>query len=165
MFKQIFLPILGVAAFIILVGLFVKNPQKFGFIQPPPASSLKEMKIGENTVKITLAKTQEERAKGLSGVSSLPADQGMLFVFDQKDTFPSFWMKDMVIPIDIIWMNDEKVAKIDKNIGPPAAETLDKNLKLFRPDKPIDYVLEVNAGFSDKNNIKTGDSVQMQFDL
>ena len=163
MIKQLFLPLVGVAAFIILVGLLVKNPQKFGFIQATPTPSLKEIKVGGKAIKVTLANEPEERAKGLSSVSSLPEDQGMLFVFETKDTYPSFWMKGMIMPIDIIWVNDGKIVKIDKNIAPPPTGTVDKDLKLFRPDKPIDYVLEVTGGFSDKNNLKTGD--ETQFDL
>ena len=67
----------------------------------------------------------------------------------------------MLISIDIIWINDGTVAKIDKNIEPPAPGTVDSQLKLYRPDTPIDYVLEVNAGFSDKNSIGIGDSVDL----
>jgi len=158
--KQLFLPLIGVALFIILVGTFVNNPQKFGFIFPSPTPIFEEVKIGERTVKVTLADTPDKRTKGLSGTTLLAEDNGMLFVFESKDTFPSFWMKDMLIPIDIIWINDGKIAKIDKNIPSPVAGTPDSSLKLYRPDKPIDYVLEVNAGFSDKNDLKVGDSAE-----
>lgn len=160
MIKQLFLPLIGVAVFIILVGILVNNPQKLGFIIPSPTPILKEVKIGEKTVKVTLADTADKRSKGLSGVASLAEDQGMLFVFESKDTVPPFWMKDMLIPIDIIWINDGKIAKIDKNIAFPATGTPDSSLKLYRPDKPIDYVLEINAGFSDKNGLKIGDPAE-----
>ena len=160
MIKQLFLPIIGVAVFIVLVGILVNNPQKLGFTVPSPTPILGEVKIDKKTVRVALADTPDKRTKGLSGTTLLAEDQGMLFVFESQDTYPSFWMKDMLIPIDIIWINDGKIAKIDKNIPSPVAGTPEASLKLYRPDKPVDYVLEVNAGFSDKNNLEVGDSAE-----
>jgi uncharacterized membrane protein (UPF0127 family) len=108
---------------------------------------------------VTVVQTESERKKGLAGKLSLAQNEGMLFVFDQKNVYPSFWMKDTLIPLDIIWIKGNKITKIEKNVQPPAPGTLDSQLKLYYPDKPIDYVLEVNAGFSDLNNVKVGDSV------
>lgn len=158
MIKQLILPLIGVAAFVVLVGVLVENPSKLGLI-PVSSTATKEIKINDKSIKVTLADTAEKRSRGLSGTASLPADQGMLFTFDQKDTFPTFWMKDMLIPLDIIWINNDKIAKIDKNIQAPPAGTKDSDLELLRPDKPIDYVLEVNAGFSDRNGITVGQSL------
>ena len=143
MIKQVLLPILGTVAFIIAVGLFV---QKSKPATTPTSSPI--VTIGEKTIKVTVAKTKEERSKGLSGTTSLEENNGMLFVFDPEAS-PTFWMKDMLISIDIIWISDGKVVKIDKNVQ------IDS--KTYNPGQPIDYVLEVNAGFSDKNNIKVGD--------
>ena len=159
MIKQLFLPLAGVAAFIVFVGLLVKDPSKFGFVKPSPAPIQKTIKIAEKSIKIELADTPEKRSRGLSGRSLLEENSGMFFTFDSKDTFPSFWMKDMAIPIDIIWINDDKIVKIDKNVPVPIAGAKDSDLKLYRPDKPIDYVLEVNAGFADKNSITVGQSL------
>jgi uncharacterized membrane protein (UPF0127 family) len=53
------------------------------------------------------------------------------------------------------------VVKIEKDIAPPAKGTPDESLPLYRPDKPVDYVLEVNAGFSDKNGLEIGDIVDI----
>jgi len=148
--KQIILPLVGVAIFIVLVGLFVKN-----------SSAPKSLTIGEKVISIEIVKSQEARAKGLSERSTLGEETGMLFVFDSQDITPSFWMKDMLIPLDIIWINDGKVVKIDKAIPAPDKDTPDAQLKVYNPGQPIDYVLEVNSGFSDKNNLKIGDSVTL----
>ena len=158
--KSILLPLLAVAAFIALVGLFTQRVSRGNFIltSAPPKS---EIKVGSTTVLAATADSEEERKEGLSGQSSLPENEGMLFVFDQKDIFPSFWMRDMLIPVDILWINDDKLVKIDKNVQPPQKDTPDASLPLYRPDKPIDYVLEVNAGFSDKNGLKEGDGVEL----
>jgi len=152
--KQIFWPLLGVAVFIAAVGFLTQR------LQNNKVQS-KEISIGSVKIQVEIANSESLRQKGLGGRKSLAENSGMLFVFDQKDIFPGFWMKDMLISIDIIWINDGTVAKIDKNIEPPAPGTVDSQLKLYRPDTPIDYVLEVRAGFSDKNSIGIGDSVDL----
>ncbi len=158
--KSILIPILGVIAFIVFVGILTRklsvNPISFS-----NTYAAKQIKIGDKSVTVDVADTEEKRVKGLSGKTTLAEGSGMLFVFDNKKTFPTFWMKDMIIPIDIIWIADDKVAKIDKNVSVPTLGTPDNKLTLYHPDKPVDYVLEVNSGFSDKNNIKAGDSVDL----
>lgn len=162
MVKQLILPLLGVAAFIILVGLLVKNSGNIvipGVSTPVPTSSSlpKEMvKIGNIIISVEEATTESEREKGLSGRSSLDKNSGMLFIFDKKGVNPGFWMKGMLIPLDIIWISDNKVVKIDKNIQPPAANAADASLTIYNPGRSIDYVLEVNSGFSDSMNIAVG---------
>ncbi|MBI1864111.1 DUF192 domain-containing protein [Candidatus Woesebacteria bacterium] len=126
-----------------------------------PKSSLKTIKVKDKNVKVSLANTNELRTKGLGGVKSLPQDQGMLFNFDQKNIIPSFWMKDMLIGLDMIWIRDGKIIQIDKNIPAPNPTTLDSSLPLYTPKEVIDHVLEVNANWSDKNNVKVGDSVDL----
>lgn len=161
MFKDLFAPILGVIAFIIVVGLFV---QKSGSIKIPgvtPTSVAKTITVGGKVVNIEVADTQDKRSQGLSGRTELPMDNGMLFVFDKKDLTPSFWMKDMKISIDIIWINDGKIVKIDKNVPMPASGTPDSKLPIYSPGQPIDYVLEVTSGFSDSNNIKINDTIDL----
>jgi len=152
--KQVLWALFGVAVFITAVGFLTQRLQN-NKVQP------KEISIGSVKIQVEIANSESLRQKGLGGRKSLAENSGMLFVFDQKDIFPGFWMKDMLISIDIIWINDGTVAKIDKNIEPPAPGTVDSQLKLYRPDTPIDYVLEVRAGFSDKNSIGIGDSVDL----
>src|SRR3989344_6103875 len=166
MFKEIFLPILGVIAFIIVVGLFV---QKSGSIVIPgvtPSTTTaptKTLTVKNKTINVEVVDTKDKRAKGLSGREELLADSGMLFIFDTKDITANFWMKDMKIAIDIIWINDNKVVKIDKSVPIPAEGISDNKLSVYSPGQPIDYVLEVNSGFSDLNNIKVGDNVDLPY--
>jgi uncharacterized membrane protein (UPF0127 family) len=119
----------------------------------------KSVLIGNTEVLVNVADTEIKRRKGLGGVSSLSENHGLLFIFDSQDIRPPFWMKDMLIPIDIIWINDGKISQIDKNIQTPPPGTPDSALELYIPNDTIDSVLEVNAGFSDRHNINVGDSV------
>jgi len=163
MFKQVILPILGVAAFIAIVGYFTQNPNGLNmpniFKSSPTPVAQETVTINGKAIQVSVASTNDTRTKGLSGVASLAQNSGMLFVFDTKQVTPLFWMKDMLIPLDIIWIGNGKVAKIDENVPAPPPNTPDGKLKTYSAGAPIDYVLEVNAGFCDKNNITVGDNV------
>jgi uncharacterized membrane protein (UPF0127 family) len=87
----------------------------------------------------------------------------MVFFFNPNSK-PTFWMKDTKITLDLIWINDDKVVTINKNVQPEPGKK-DSELKKYPAPSVIDYVLEVNAGFSDKNGIKAGSTVQKLSDL
>lgn len=157
--KKILLPILGTAAFIIAVGLLVKSTGGIGgegLLNTQVTSSKKEVVISGKTISVEVADTAAKRSIGLSKRSSLSPDSGMLFVFEKKQVIVNFWMKDMEIPLDIIWISDGKVVKIDKEV-PAQKGVSDSMLEIYPSGRPIDYVLEVNTGYTTKNNIKVGD--------
>ena len=133
----------------LLVGFFLINkPSKIFKIE-----DIKYVKIAERNIKVDLALTPAEQEKGLSGKNLLVEDTGMLFVFANSDKYP-FWMKDMNFPIDIIWISqDQKVVYIKKNALPELYP------ETYAPTENAKYVLEITAGFADKYNLKTGDSV------
>ena len=164
MIKQVLLPILGVALFIIIVGALTQkstpfNLSKYLALSTPAAT--KTMTVGNKTIQVEIANTSDSRQKGLSGRKSLPQDSGMLFVFESKNVYPSFWMKDMLIPLDMIWISGGKIIKIDSSIPAPTPGTPDNKLPIYSPGKPIDYVLEVNSGFAATNKLKVGDSITL----
>ncbi len=130
---------------------------------PKPLKTLKVQKVtgGEIEIKIEVAQTEEERRVGLSNRDSLNEDSGMLFAFDKNDVRPSFWMKDMKFPIDIIWINDGKITQITSNAPTVVEGTPDNKISLFLPHDTVDYVLEVNAGLSKKWGTKIGDSIKI----
>ena len=111
--------------------------------------------INSVRIPVLLAKTNEEIQKGLSGSPALDNKKGMLFIFAQPFVY-KFWMKDMSFPLDIIWINNGKVVDISKNtsnIFDPA------NPRFYKPSKPAQFVLEVNANFASNHQIKVGDAV------
>ena len=108
--------------------------------------------IRNTKLEITIVTTNVQRALGLAKRDSLPENQGMLFDFnDDKNSKPGFWMKDMKFDIDIIWIKDDKVLFIHKNVSAP--ETPSSPLSHYYPPSSVDYVLETNAGWSEKNKI------------
>ena len=106
--------------------------------------------------KLKVARTMTEKARGLMYVKNLPEDEGMLFIYDEEDVH-NFWMKNTFIPLDMIFINSEKeVVGIIKNTTILSEETLSIN-------KPSRYIIEVNAGVAEKNNIDVGSKVNGEF--
>lgn len=97
--------------------------------------------------------TADKQARGLSGRDGLAENSGMLFVY-QNDARPGFWMKEMLFPLDIVWLDAEmRIVGIERDISP------DTYPQIFMPPQPIRYVLEINAGKSAKLGWEIGDKV------
>ena len=110
--------------------------------------------------KVSLADTPLKRAKGLSGIKSLSATEGMLFLFD-KPAIQYFWMKDMLIPIDIIWISNGRVVGFVENAQPePDVPTY--KLKKYPSPETVDYVLEAKAGTVRRISLQVGDPVSIR---
>jgi len=106
-------------------------------------------------LRVETATTPDSRTYGLMFRTSLPEYRGMLFVFS-KDQPQSFWMKNTLIPLDAIYINSKKEIVSIKTMIPcktPACPS-------YPSDAPAQYVLEVNGGFSAKNNISVGNTVE-----
>lgn len=117
------------------------------------------IRVGGKEISVEIAKTEEEREKGLSERQSLCEDCGLLFVFDSMDIYP-FWMRKMYFDIDIIWIVGDKVVDITEGAKKPSLADLDKPSELYFSRVEIDRVLEVNAGFVKKNKIFIGDKIE-----
>ena len=126
------------------------------FLNKKDSSSYKKIIIGDRVIKVESAESVMEKQKGLSGRNFMRTNNGMLFIFSQSDYYP-FWMKDMKFPIDIIWIDEKlKIIGFEKNINPNSFP------KKFIPQLPAKYVLEVNGGWSDKNEIKEGINIKVK---
>jgi uncharacterized membrane protein (UPF0127 family) len=108
---------------------------------------------------VEIAQTAVERQTGLMFRESLCNDCGMLFMFEQPGAY-SFWMKNTLIPLDIIWIDKNKeVLYIKENAQPCKVE----NCESFTTDNDeASYVLEINAGAAEKHNISIGDKVKFE---
>lgn len=105
--------------------------------------------IGNKSYNVSIAKNEEDQIKGLQGVHTLPEDEGILFVFEESGDV-GFWMKDTLIPLDIIYINDDdEVISVEQGI--PGDETI-----LEHSD--VKYVLEVNKD----SGIKVGDELDIK---
>ncbi len=152
MFKQVLI-IIGIATALLISSSYwsfnsdsEKNVQKISDIK-------KEIYIKNIKLAVDVADEPHEQTRGLSGREYMAEDEGMIFIF-QESIIPPFWMKDMKFGLDIIWIDSENtIIGIEKNVSP------DTFPKTFSPPLPVKYVLEVSAGWSDKNKIKIGDKM------
>lgn len=103
-------------------------------------------------VKSEVVNTETRIEKGLGGRTSLPEGRGMLFAMSEDDT-QNFWMKGMLFPIDIIWIENGRVIGCEKNISP-------SDQRIFTSPSDAGYVLEVPAGFCDRYRVKVNDEVK-----
>jgi uncharacterized membrane protein (UPF0127 family) len=116
-----------------------------------------EIQTSEGSVIINaeIADTDEKRERGLMFRKSLGKNDGMLFVFDDEKHV-TFWMKDTLIPLDIIFISSNgTINEIKENVQPCLAEPCELYSSLY----PVKYVLEVNANFTRSNGIEVGDRV------
>ena len=126
--------------FVLAVCLIVAGVAFFWFQWDFPASKeVSFAKIGDQTVRVTVADTPESRERGLSG----------------RDEYHMFWMKDMLFSIDIVWLSrDKTVVDIAEDVSPdtfPAS---------FSPRALARYVLELPAGFVEEYTIQIGNEVR-----
>lgn len=107
------------------------------------------IEIGNKKYKVQEARTEEEKEKGLQGVTELPEDEGILFYFDPPEDV-SMWMKDTLIPLDIVFINDdEEVVYVGEGVPNTETQMTIQN---------VAYVLEVNSG----SGIQEGDELDFE---
>ncbi len=132
--------ILAISIFFIVAIYFLlhsKNPSDIYF--------------GNQKINLEIVSNQTDRERGLSGRQSIAENQGMLFIFEGEPKVHCFWMKDMNFPIDILWLSSEQVVlHVEKNVSP-----LSYPLSLC-PNTPSSFVLEVQAGLSERYGIDVG---------
>lgn len=139
--KQIVTVILVFVVLVIITIVFLPHVDKICFDEKKDLCVLVEIADGK-----------EKRAKGLMYRRSLDENKGMLFIFE-KEEIHTFWMKNTIIPLDMIWITSEgKVVHIEQ-----AEPCYNEVCKTYYPFKKATYVLEVNIGYTEKNNISVGD--------
>jgi len=106
----------------------------------------------QTKIEVEVAVDDEDRARGLMFRKSLPADGGMLFVFPVLENH-SFWMKNTLIPLDLIWLNESGEIVYFLTAEPCKTDPCPS----YVPMQKAKYVLEVNAGFTKKHRLKLGD--------
>ncbi len=144
--KKILIILTILAVFLIGLGVW-QSLKKYPFAR-----------INNYEFKLQVTKTPKDYEIGLSKYENLSEDIGMLFSFKKPDYY-SFWMKQMKFPIDIIYIKDGEIVTIYKNVKPPKSKN--ESLTIYKPRKPANMVLEINAGLSDKYKFKEGDKVSL----
>jgi len=145
---KLFTKFLGIMSLSLLFYLYPHNSC---------ANNIISIKIHAHTPKIIhaeVADSQPELEKGLMFRTNLPENSGMLFVFPKAQII-KMWMKNTLIPLDMVFINDEKIiVHIANNAKPESLEVISSEIA-------AKYVLELNAGYANSNGLKTGDKVDI----
>ena len=104
---------------------------------------------------VEIADTERKRENGLMFRDSLPRKTGMLFIFPEKKKI-GIWMKNTIIPLDIIFISEEKIIQKIIYSAVPMDDTIYSSEDLSK------YVLEINAGLSKEFQIKKGNKVNFE---
>ncbi len=124
-------------------------------------NSRKQVCYKDKCFNVEVAKANEEQSKGLSGRKKLEDDSGMLFIFEEMEKY-SFWMKNTLMSLDIIWIDENnKVVFIKENAKPCKSEICTS----FTPSHNAKYVLEINGGKVKEIGLKVGDEINFSEDL
>lgn len=137
----------------------VPGPAQAGGEAPssaPPPRATATVVFGQDTIRAEVARTQEERSRGLMYREDLPEDAGMLFIFPDNSV-RGFWMQNTYLPLDIAFM-DPSFRIVDIQQMEPM--TTDQHLGRA----PFTYALEVNQGWFEAHGIRVGDVAQVTFD-
>jgi hypothetical protein len=150
--------------FIVLVALAMlsagcgKQNKPTDAVPSPSYNYNHKLQVGGQTLMVEIAATPAEMQQGLSGRKTMADNQGMLFDFSSQQSSAAFWMKDMNFNLDFIWIAGGKVAGITPDVSRPNSPS--DPLPDYYSPQPVNQVLEVNAGWAEKNKIKTGDEVR-----
>jgi uncharacterized protein len=110
---------------------------------------------GEKRVPVEVARTARQIQRGMMYREHLPPDSGMLFLL-RRDKIQGFWMKNCLIPLDMIFVNGAMdVVGVVENAEPGTMTTR-------RVSRPSQYVVEVNGGWAKKNGVGVGTRVRFE---
>lgn len=119
-----------------------------------PSFSRSKIRLGGKQITVEIADTEERREYGLMNREKMPADEGMLFIFDSEEPL-YFWMKNTRIALNIGYFDKDR--KLISKTEMVPASPMDLSPPTYPSGSPAKYALEMNTGWFDKNKIKLGD--------
>ncbi|MEO6728505.1 MAG: DUF192 domain-containing protein [Candidatus Dojkabacteria bacterium] len=113
------------------------------------------LKYNQQSISAIIARSPAKQERGLMNVTSMPSNEGMLFVFD--DLKPrTFWMKSTLISLDIIYLDENlKVVNLYDHTAP------NQTTVVYPSQVPAAYVLELNGGAAKTLGLSIGDSLSI----
>jgi uncharacterized membrane protein (UPF0127 family) len=103
-------------------------------------------------IDIEVADDDAEREQGLMYRDSMAENSGMLFLMETEE-LQAFWMKNTILPLDIMFVDSERrIVSIHRNCRPYSLDQIPSG-------KPAIFVVEVNAGYTEKHGIMVGDLI------
>lgn len=118
---------------------------------------LKQVQLADATFNLFIADTDIERSNGLSGIKNMDLNEGVAFIFE-KPGQKVFWMKDMLFPLDFVYIHKHRVVEVKENVLPSSYPNTIVN------QMPASIIIELNAGQVKLKNIKVGDVLELDSD-
>lgn len=119
-------------------------------------------KIGENVIKLEIAASEAEIERGLMYRTSMPEDQGMVFLFKPARNV-NFWMCHTLIPLDMLFVDNGKIVQIFHDVPPcKSPECTECPTYPGSGGTHVTQVIEVNGGYAKRHSIKEGDKVELE---
>ena len=149
-----------IAIFAVIVYFYLSKQNPSAKLSKLPDRSLQSIKIGNCQLNVEIVHSPNSITQGLSGRTSIGSD-GMLFVLPNKDRH-TFWMPDMNFSLDIIWLDENLVTDISHNVPYPDKSTPHSQLPLYKPQKPVNLVLELAANRANECQISQDSKLLLQ---
>ena len=128
-----------------------------GICGPEGGKLFVELAVKGKKIKAEVARTEEEKSRGLMFRDKLGPDEGMLFVYDREE-YLSFWMKNTPLPLSIAFLGkDGRIVDLQD------LEPFD--LRTRTSARPAKYALEMNRNWFRKNGVQVGDVVNLPASL
>lgn len=135
----------------ISIGLFLLFRK---YLQTQPYAIITNQHGNHCKINLKIADTPKKMAEGLMYQKSLPEHTGMIFIFKKPHKI-AFWMKNTMIPLDMILIShDLVIVDIKKDLVPMSEE-------MITSDELSAFVIEVNSGYCERNGIAIGDTVSL----
>ena len=143
---------LKIVSIIIIVGIvgIVVFTMYVRETKPLSGYEIKTLQIGRAKLEVFIADTEEKRTRGLMGVTTLATDSGMLFTFPDS-SLRTFWNKNTLVPLDLIWIADGRV--VDISSLPSVTQSGNQIVTISSPEA-VNWVVEVNAGWASAHGIQ-----------
>tara|TARA_S200000501_G_C20551885_1_gene624765 strand:+ start:26 stop:514 length:489 start_codon:yes stop_codon:yes gene_type:complete len=149
--------------FFLISSLFILNVYPFTKLKADLISNKKlfdtfidlNYKSGE-FLRLLIADDSIEKELGLMGIKSLDPNSGMIFVFNPQEKV-NFWMKNTLIPLDIIFIKNDRIIEILHNVLPCAVD----ECPLFGPREKVDFVIELNSGRAKELGFEIGSKISL----
>jgi len=150
------------AAAVVLLACGVNNTTPASTQAKPAAAGPRIVFPDGYVVHVEVAADEATRQQGLMYRDTLPADRGMIFFFPESGNYP-FWMKNTLIPLDMIWIDPQKkIVHVAHNVPPCKADPCPS----VPPGAEAKYVLEVAAGVAARHGLANGQTLRFEgFDM
>ena len=146
-------------------GALAKSPTKTPSLQAEARVNLSQklpisaqVIVAGHSIGLEVARTPEQQAVGLMNRTTLANDRGMLFPFEPPQSV-KFWMKDTLIPLDMIFLRDGVVKAIAANAPPCTTDPC----SIYGSGTPVNQVIELRGGRAAELGLKVGERVKIQF--